>query len=265
MFEIIGKVAVVTGGASGIGLSISKALLENGVKAVTIVDNDEKNGKVVLQNIKDEYGDERAIFIKTDVADKKQLENALQSTVDTFNHVDILVNNAGVGLDSDWEKAIAINLTATVTGTILAIENYLSKFKTGNEGIVLNVSSILGLDSCSCSPVYSATKRGIIGLTKSFGSTLHYERCKIRVMAICPGFTNTSLLQTGTSTFLNNDYCEMSAKEFGKIFLQDVASVSKAAIEMIRNGENGCVWVVEDNQPPYEIEFLPRQKLKKNE
>ncbi|XP_074025936.1 15-hydroxyprostaglandin dehydrogenase [NAD(+)] isoform X2 [Leptinotarsa decemlineata] len=114
VFEIKGKVALITGGASGLGLSHAKELLRNGLKGVTLADVNENFGKTALDEIEKEFGKERAIFVKTDVTVREDFENAFEKTVEHFKNVDILVNNAGIFNDAIWEKEIAINLLEAI-------------------------------------------------------------------------------------------------------------------------------------------------------
>ncbi|KAF5286279.1 hypothetical protein FQR65_LT12719 [Abscondita terminalis] len=263
MFEIAGKVALVTGGVSGIGLSVGKALLENGLAGLAITDIDEVNGKTVLQTIKTQYGDDKVIFIKLDVTDKKQFDDAFQHTIKVFKNLDIVINIAGVLLCDDWEREIAVNLIGTATGTILAIDKYLPTFKSETDAVVLNVASVFGLDNHSAVPTYSASKSGVIGLTRSFGTQLLYEKSKVRIIAICPGFTETPLLRHVDSSTSSNPCLYLLEQDLPNIYKQNTSNVSKAMIQMIKQGQNGSIWVSEDDQPPYEIEFFTRQQLKK--
>lgn len=82
----------------------------------------------------------------------------------------------------------------TVYGTLLAMEEYIPKYKTGDEGVIVNLSSTAGLDPFPMIPVYTGTKFAVQGLSRSFGSEAHYKRTKVRVLALCPGATDTPLL-----------------------------------------------------------------------
>ncbi|KAK4876649.1 hypothetical protein RN001_009155 [Aquatica leii] len=256
MFEIEGKVALVTGGVSGIGLAITKTLLENGLKAVALVDINEENGKVVLEDIKKQYGDSKAMFIKTDIGDKNQFDSAFKSTVKAFQNLDIVVNSAAYANDQNWEKTIETNLIGTVTGIILAIEDYLPKFKTGCDAVILNVASLAAIKTFSGQPVYNTTKSGIVKFTRCMGTKVHYDRTKVRVMAICPGLTETPFIQLKENTLLHDDYHTILDQEIDYKSIQTVINVSKAAIQVIKEGTSGSIWVVKDNEPAYEIEFV---------
>ncbi|KAF5288174.1 hypothetical protein FQA39_LY03942 [Lamprigera yunnana] len=213
MFEIQGKVALVTGGASGIGLAIAQELLKNGLKGVGIVDINEKLGIEEVKKINEIFGENKAIFIKTDVAERNQIDDAFKLVVGTFKNLDIVINSAGIMKNSQWEREIAVNLTGTVTSNILAFEEYFPKHRTGEECVIINVSSISGVTKVfAYCPVYCATKCGVIGLTRSFGSKLNYERSKIKVMAVCPGSTETAF-HSLTDKLLGPVYYDLRKKE----------------------------------------------------
>ncbi|XP_074025934.1 15-hydroxyprostaglandin dehydrogenase [NAD(+)] isoform X1 [Leptinotarsa decemlineata] len=220
VFEIKGKVALITGGASGLGLSHAKELLRNGLKGVTLADVNENFGKTALDEIEKEFGKERAIFVKTDVTVREDFENAFEKTVEHFKNVDILVNNAGIFNDAIWEKEIAINLNGTIHGVILGLENFLKNHKQDSEAVILNTSSIAGVAGLDLFPIYSATKFAVSGITKSWGLPFHYNRSHVRVVCICPGSTNTPIFQDDSSLLF---------KEYAKILPIPIETVGLSA------------------------------------
>ena len=264
MFDIYGKVALVTGAASGLGLLYVKELLRNGIKGVTIADINDVFGERAIEEIKNEYGDEKAIFVNVDVSDKYQLEEAFKSTIQAFENIDIVINNAGTLNDAHWEKEIQVNLNGTVNGTLLAFDHYLTTYKSGPEGVVINISSIGGLDAFATAPIYTASKFGIIGIGRAYGSQLHYERNNIKIITICPGFTVASLNDVvNHDSLLGMEYGKIMHKEYDDIAVQSPTFLAKSVIHIIQEGKTGSVWVVEGEEPPYEIDFPNRQQRKK--
>uniref|UniRef100_A0A1Y1LQB1 Uncharacterized protein n=1 Tax=Photinus pyralis TaxID=7054 RepID=A0A1Y1LQB1_PHOPY len=120
MFNVAEKVALVTGGAHGIGLAIVRELLHNGVKGVAILDVNEALGQEALQQIRNEFGDGKARFLRVDVSSRQEFGEAFRKAVDIFKQLDIVVNNAGILNDLDWEKEIGVNL---VSGCLVRIPN----------------------------------------------------------------------------------------------------------------------------------------------
>ncbi|KAK9875048.1 hypothetical protein WA026_005850 [Henosepilachna vigintioctopunctata] len=199
MFDFNHKVAIVTGGASGIGLETAKELLKNGVKGVVLADSNVHAGKIAADRLGDEYERERVFFVETDVSNKQSFEDAFKFTLTKFGNIDILVNNAGIPDEVNYEKLVAVNLTGIIHGTVLAHENYILNHKSGPEGVIINTASTAGCHvSPVChfvygTPIYGATKSGVISLTIGLGNTLHYEKSKIKVLAIAPGMTLTNI------------------------------------------------------------------------
>uniref|UniRef100_A0A1Y1N8K6 15-hydroxyprostaglandin dehydrogenase n=1 Tax=Photinus pyralis TaxID=7054 RepID=A0A1Y1N8K6_PHOPY len=263
MFDVYGKVALVTGGASGLGFLYVKELLRNGIKGVTIADTNDVFGERAIEEIKNEYGDEKAIFVNVDVSDKYQLEEAFKSTIQVFENIDIVINNAGILNDANWEKEIQVNLNGTVNGTLLAFDHYIATYKSGAEGAIINISSIGGLDAFATAPIYTASKFGIVGLGQAYGSKLHYERNNIKVVTVCPGFTLASLSDVvNHDSLLGTAYSKIMHKEYDSIPVQSPTFLAKSVISIIQQSEPGSVWVVEGEEPPYEVEF-PNRLLRK--
>jgi len=187
-----GKVAIVTGGGSGIGESAVKAFLAGGAK-VMVADIDEANGQRVA-----EAGGANAAFVKVDTADASQVEAMVKATVDTFGGLDISVNNAGIGgpaaptgeypLDG-WQKVIDINLNGVFYGMRYQIPAMLER----GGGSIVNIASILGSVGFAMSSAYVAAKHGVVGLSKN--AALEYAAQGIRVNSVGPGFIRTPLVE----------------------------------------------------------------------
>ena len=146
MKRVKNKVAIVTGGASGLGKSSAKLLAKEGAKIV-VSDIDEEGGKKVVQQIKEDGGE--AIFIKQDVAKEDEWKNVIETTLETYGKLHILANSAGIGLGGtvedvtleDWKNLIDINLNGTFLGTKYGIKGMR---KTDEGGSIINFSSIIG-------------------------------------------------------------------------------------------------------------------------
>lgn len=193
MTDLKDKVAIITGGASGIGLATVKAFLDKGAKVV-IADYDEEHGKSVEQELKQTYKD--VVFIKTNVADEKQVENLVAETVKQFGKLDVMFNNAGVGVqkpsheltDEEYKRVISINQDGVFYGSKYAIREML---KTGG-GSVISTSSILGSVGEPTSMPYAASKGAVNQITKSLA--LEYADRNIRVNAVAPGFVESGMV-----------------------------------------------------------------------
>ncbi|RUS67505.1 Dihydroanticapsin 7-dehydrogenase [Saezia sanguinis] len=187
------KVAIVTGGASGIGLSSVQAFAKEGAKVV-IADFSDKGQGVADQLQKN---GSQALFVKTDVASEAAVQQMLDKTVERFGGVDILFANAGIARDNavtklslaDWQQTININLT----GVYLcdrAVIAYWEKHKRG--GVIVNCGSIHSHVGKNSVTAYAAAKGGVKLLTQTLA--IDYAAKGVRVNAVCPGYINTPLL-----------------------------------------------------------------------
>ncbi|MFP7202363.1 SDR family NAD(P)-dependent oxidoreductase [Lysinibacillus halotolerans] len=193
MTDLKGKVVIVTGGASGIGLATAKAFLDKGSKVV-IGDYNKETGEKVVNELKDQYAD--VLFIEVNVADEKSVENLVSQTVSHFGQLDIIFNNAGIGIqkptheltDEEYKRVIAVNQDGVFYGMKYALREML---KTGG-GSIINTSSILGSVGEPTSIPYAASKGAVNLITKS--AALEYADRNIRVNAVAPGFIETGLV-----------------------------------------------------------------------
>ncbi|XP_057665466.1 15-hydroxyprostaglandin dehydrogenase [NAD(+)]-like [Diorhabda carinulata] len=264
VFNINGKFAVITGGASGIGLHYAKELLRNGLQGITLADINPTIGKTALEEIEKEFGPGKAIFVETDVTSRQQFENAFQKTVDRFKHIDILINNAGILNDRVWEREIDINMNGTIHGILLATEKFLTKYQQGPEAVIVNIASTAAWDFYPHIPIYSATKSAVIALTKSWGVEHFYNKWNIRFIAICPGITFTPLIFDMSGRNLGKPYEEHLQFTINKWPGQKPEHVAEEVMRVIKFAPNGTAWLIEGGEPAYEVIPIDRNTQKKN-
>lgn len=197
--EFKDKVSLVTGAAGGIGEACALSFAQKGAKVV-VADIDEENGKAVVEHIKQDGGE--AIFLNVDVSDHAAVEKMVTDTVDAFGRLDCAVNNAGIGgaqADTgeykieDWLQVIDINLN----GVFYCMRYEIPQMLKQGGGAIVNVSSILGTDAFEQTSAYTASKHGVIGLTKT--AALDYAKRGIRVNSVGPAFINTPMVTEGFS------------------------------------------------------------------
>ncbi|XP_015515940.2 peroxisomal hydratase-dehydrogenase-epimerase [Neodiprion lecontei] len=249
------KIALVTGGANGIGLEYVKALLRNGAAHVAILDLANSNGDKVVSKLNEEFGKGKVIFIVCDVTKPEDLEAGFAKTVKEFGGLDIVINNAGIMDDSRWELMIDINLNAVVRGVLLGLK-YMGKDNGGKGGTIVNIASIAGLVPVTIFPIYAATKHAIIGLSRSFGQPYHYEKSGVRFVTVCPSATNTQLITKSGGRILKGVVDE---KEHSRMLShfgdQSPEFVANEVMKMIRNEKNGSAWLVANGEPAYEVDI----------
>ena len=190
------KVAIVTGGAGGMGRSTVMRFIEEGAKVV-IADYNAASGAETLAEITGLGYKNSAHFIKTDVASELDIKAMVECAVDNFGRVDIMFNNAGVGgvVGPVWDLQVEewdYTFDVLVKGVFLGIKHAAKIMRTqGDGGVIINTASVAGL-SGGCGPLsYSAAKAAVVNLTKAAAVQLAPDR--IRVYAICPGFILTGL------------------------------------------------------------------------
>jgi 2-hydroxycyclohexanecarboxyl-CoA dehydrogenase len=190
MNDLEGRVAVVTGGAGGIGTAIAHGLSAAGA-AVAVWDVDGGRAKEAADSL-----GERAVGVEADITTRASVQRALDSTEDWLGPVDVLVNNAGIDrierfLDSEestWERIVAVNYL----GTVRVCHVVMSGMVERNRGRVINIASDAGRVGSSGEVVYSGTKGGVIAFSKALAREVAPNGVTVNV--VCPGPTNTPLL-----------------------------------------------------------------------
>lgn len=184
--RLAGKVALVTGGGSGIGKAMCLRFASEGAHVV-VSDINEEAAKDVAAAAADVGGS--AIADRTDTSDEAQVKAAIERTLAEFGGLDVLMNNAGVGGGVPWDKMIAINLSGVYYGLLHGAEAMAAR----GGGSIVNTSSMLGLISVPLPPAdgYTAAKHGVVGLTKHFATT--YGGRGVRVNCINPGWIKTAM------------------------------------------------------------------------
>ncbi len=232
--EVTNKIVIITGAGSGIGKATAIHFAKHGA-TVVVSDINLESAKKVAKEIVTNGGKSRPI--KTNVTKFEEVENLINETVEEFGRLDVIVNNAGIGPNllrthestlEDWDRVIAVNQTGVFYCMKLALVQFLKQ----GAGNIVNIASLAGLKASPNNISYSASKFAVVGMTKSVA--MEYATKNIRVNAVCPGYTESALLDK-----LIEAKSEMDA-------------ILKSIIPMKRYGKaeeiaEAVVWLASDN------------------
>lgn len=232
--QVKDKIVIVTGAGSGIGKATAMHFAHHGAKVVVADINLEK-AKEVADEIIHHFGE--ALAVKVNVTKYEEVENMIQHTVAAYGQLDVIVNNAGIGPRKllktaeytleDWDSVIAVNQTGVFYCMKLALQQMMKQ----GFGNIVNIASLAGLKASLNNLSYSASKFAVVGMTKS--AALEYAKTGIRINAVCPGYTESALLDQ-----------LLSARP-------DMDAMLKAVIPMKRYGKaseiaDAVVWLASD-------------------
>lgn len=247
------KVALITGGARGIGLATARLLLKNGAK-VSIVDVSEGEGTKVCSGLQQEFSKKDVVFLQADVSVKEDLRSVFGRTKEVFGGLHIVCNNAGIGNEKKWRQMLDINLVAVMEGTFLGLE-HMSVRRGGQGGTIINVSSFGGIVPMPKNPAYSASKHGVVGFTRSMTGCARKD--SVRVNCICPEFVNTRMVTEGLAS-VGGDVMAL-VEEIG---LLEPETVAEAMLELIMDtSKAGRVMTVTKSKGWRYIHLLGDSKL----
>jgi NAD(P)-dependent dehydrogenase (short-subunit alcohol dehydrogenase family) len=248
MKEFQGKVAVVTGAASGIGRGLAERCAQEGMKVV-LADIEEKALMRASQEL--QAAGAQVLAVQTDVSKVTDVEALAQKTMATYGAVHLLFNNAGVGAGTvvwestlaDWEWTLGVNLWGVIHG-IRTFVPFMLEQQT--EGHIVNTASIAGLISGPGLGIYKVTKHGVVTLSETLYHELALRRANIKVSVLCPGFVSTRIMDSARNrpVHLQNDPTE-----------ERMSPASEAMLQFMRQ-------VVESGMPPHQVADIVFQAIR---
>jgi NAD(P)-dependent dehydrogenase (short-subunit alcohol dehydrogenase family) len=227
------KVAIVTGGSSGIGRATAVALAKQGAK-VTVAARRSKEGEETVRLIKEAGSD--GIFVKTDVANENDVRSLVEKTVKQYNRLDYAFNNAGIEemttpLVNQISEVFDQIMNVNVKGVWLSMKYEIPEMIRTGGGAIVNTSSGAGVIGYPQQPIYIASKHAVLGLTKS--AALEYAKSGIRINAIAPGVTETAMVER--------------VAEDNKQFIESLKSITPIGrIGDPQEIANAVVWLLSD-------------------
>lgn len=241
--EVRDRVALVTGGASGIGRAVATALAERGA-LVAIVDVDEQEGAAVADRLDGE-------FVTADVSDLHQCLHAVEVVSERFGGLDLVHLNAGVStgcslgedfsLDA-YRRAMGVNLDGVVFGVHAA----LPALRSRGGGAIVATASLAGLTGMPFDPVYSANKHAVVGLVRALGPALAGEG--VRVNAVCPGFAESKIIEPIREALMDQGLPIIPAER-----------VAETVVGLFEGEMSGECWYVQAGRPsePFGFRGIP--------
>jgi NAD(P)-dependent dehydrogenase (short-subunit alcohol dehydrogenase family) len=237
------RVALVTGGASGIGLAVARAVAADGVRVV-VADRDEEAGRPAAEAV-------GGVFVRTDVARAEEVQAAVDAATREGGRLDLVALNAGVTtgetpIDRLTPDRYRTVMGVNVDGVVFGVQAALPALRTGGGGAIVITASLSGLTPYPQDPVYSMTKHAVVGLTRSLAEPLAADG--ITVNCVCPGFVSTALVDAYRERFQRAGLPLLTAEE-----------VAGAVLAAAGSGRTGEAWVCQPGRPcePYRFRGVP--------
>ncbi|BFF99702.1 alcohol dehydrogenase [Drosophila madeirensis] len=239
--DLAGKNVVYIGGFGGIGQKCVQELLQRQLKALAVFDMTENAG--ALAEWRAGSPGTEIFYQKVDITRKEDIEAAYKATAERLGHFDVVVNGCGLMNDRLVELTIQINLLGVIQSTLAALE-YMDKSKGGRGGLIVNISSVAGLQPTALMAIYSAAKTGVTTFTRSMANPIYYAHSGVSFVTICPGFTETPLLDdiSSKTTFTyNTPMLDM----FQRVKRQKPEDCARNLVQAMEQAQNGAVLMLE--------------------
>jgi len=247
--------AIVTGGARGLGRTITEGLLRKGFK-VCVFDVKVEAGRAAVKEMANQFGEENVVFQECDVTSESNFTDSWNFCEEKLGIPNVLVNNAGIGDEIDWRKTINVNLVAIVQNSLYALEK-MSKENGGNGGIVLNIGSIAGLSPLAHVPTYTATKHGVVGITRALGHPILAERTGVNFLCLCPSLFESAFLLDTLETPFDVKLQAQCMEKMGDFTFLKIHVVQEAAMKLLDENKPGAVMAIIDEETgPFYVDMM---------
>jgi len=249
------RTALLTGGAQGLGRSLAEALLKRGNK-VCVCDVKEEVGQTAVAEMAGQFGADKVIFAPCDVRREEQIHAAWSSCEEKLGSPNLLINNAGIGNEVDWKKTVDVNLIGTMQSSFFGLKK-MSKEAGGEGGIVMNVASIAGLSPLPLGPTYTATKHGIVGISRALGHPIVAKKSGVNFLCLCPSLFDSSFMEEAMKTPFDKRAVMSRQKTRALIDILSIADVEAAAMQLLdENKPAGVLALLTKEQGPFYVDCL---------
>ncbi|XP_055909938.1 fat body protein 2-like [Eupeodes corollae] len=240
MMDLAGKNVVIVGGYGGIGMATARLLLKKKIANLVIASRLENNEN--LRKLQAEAPSVNILYVQMDITKRQSIEKGMKEIAQQIKNIDLLINAAGVLMDRDVETTIDVNLTGLINTSLLALP-LMDKTQMGRGGLILNISSVYGLEPNAALAVYSAAKHGVIGFTRSLSDETIQRRTGVSMIAALPGLTQSELmmnLRDRTTLDATKELADqmLAAKQ------QKPEEVAANLIKAIETNKNGALYIL---------------------
>ncbi|XP_055914635.1 alcohol dehydrogenase-like [Eupeodes corollae] len=235
------KNVVYVGGFGGIGFATCKLLVKKNVANLTILDV--KENAAFLKELTALNPRTKVLFMQLDLCNKEQIEKVVKDVIEKMKYVDVLVNGSGMINDKKPEMTMGVNLLGLIHTTMNMIP-YMDMANGGRGGMIVNIASVLGLEPGPMLAIYTASKHGVMGFSRSISDEHYFKRTGIAIMTICPGITVTGLWDTfhGNDTF---SYSKKLTDEFSSAKNQNAEECAVNFMKAMETKKNGSIWILD--------------------
>ncbi|SPP85882.1 fat body protein 2 [Drosophila guanche] len=244
MFDWTGKNVVYAGSFTGIGWQMMMQLMQKKIKMIGIMHRMEN--VEMMKKLQAENPAVKVVFMPMNLMDKLSIEQTMLKMGQMMGHIDVLINGEDVLLDKDVETTMGMNLTGMIMMTMSAMP-YMDKTQMGMGGMVINLSSVYGLEPAPTFAVYAAAKHGVLGFTRSMGDKVIYQKTGVMFMAMCPGLTSTEMMANlrENVTWHHSESLVEAIESAKRQMPEEAAMQMIKAMEMMKNGS---MWLVNMGQ-----------------
>uniref|UniRef100_A0A1I8QBJ5 Alcohol dehydrogenase n=1 Tax=Stomoxys calcitrans TaxID=35570 RepID=A0A1I8QBJ5_STOCA len=186
-------------------------------------------------------------YIDVDMTQRECIEAAYKIVMEKLDFIDVVVNCSGVLNEAQIDFMVAVNLTGTIHSSLIALD-CMRKDKQGRGGMIVNISSVCGLEPVSIAAIYCATKFGVNGFTKAMAHPVYYEKTGVSFITLCPGKTSTGISAPGQTMAKSTipEYYHLLREEYkSQMIVQTAGQFAESFIKVLPIARNGSLWILE--------------------
>ncbi|XP_075163381.1 uncharacterized protein LOC142236015 [Haematobia irritans] len=241
-FALKCKNVIYLGGFGGIGQKCVEEFLKKGVQNLVVFDLKENSD--VMKKWQDTYKSSNIYFQPVDVTKSETIEEAYKQSKQKLDYIDVVLNGCGLMDDRYLDLTIDINLRGVLHSSMIAL-GYMDKSKGGRGGVIANISSVAGIEASGMFAIYSAAKHGVTAFSRAMSNPLYFKNTGVNFVTICPGLTETPLLDNVKDKVTLIEYGQPMAEKFVTLQTQSAQVCSENIIKAIETNKLASVWLLD--------------------